>query len=102
MEYFDAAARERDLPFRTDGDQLANLSEQRTALSCLREVVLRCEHEDMRTPVVRASLAFLRLRLSATASVARFGQALSIEHPRARCEALKYHLRGIEEACEAL
>ena len=65
MDYFDAEARERDLPFRTDGDALANLSEQRAALACLRDVVLRSEFEDMRTPAVLSALDFLSVGLGA-------------------------------------
>jgi hypothetical protein len=102
MEYFDAESRERDLPFRTDGDALANLSEQRAALACLRDVVLRCEFEDMRTPAVLSALDFLSVGLGAGGdhAVRCFRQALAIGHPHERVEALRYCLRSIEIVSE--
>ena len=63
MEYFSQQAREHDLPFRSDGDALNLLDEQRTALVYLADAVSRCQHEDMRTPEVLAALEFLRASL---------------------------------------
>lgn len=102
MDYFDAKSRERDLPFRSDGDQLVLLAERRAAVACLRDAAERCEFEDMRTERVLAALGFLEVGLSGQGDRAarRFRQGLGIPHPRERVEVLRHCLRSIELACD--
>lgn len=104
MEYFSQQAREHDLPFRSDGDALNLLDEQRTALAYLADAVSRCQHEDMRTPEVLAALEFLRASLpagrGADTALQHFRQALALPDPRQRIQILQHSYRSIELAAQ--
>lgn len=104
MEYFSQQDREHDLPFRSDGDALNLLDEQRAALACLADAVSRCQHEDMRTRPVLAALEFLRSSLpagrGADTAIHRFRQALALPHPHQRHQILQHSYRSIELAGE--
>ena len=104
MQHFSGQAPERDLPFRTDGDQLNQLDQQRNALASLADAVSRCEYEDMRTPEVLAALEFLRATLparnGADTALQHFRQALALPNPQQRHQVLQYSYRTIELAGE--
>ena len=104
MEYYQHQAREHDLPFRSDGDALNLLEEQRAALACLHDAVQRCQHEDMRTRPVLAALDFLATSLpsgrGADAALQHFRQALALAHPQQRAQTLQHAYRSIELAGE--
>ena len=104
MDYFSEQARERDLPFRSDSDELNNLAEQRAALTCLADAVSRCQYEDMRTPQVLAALRYLAQSLPAQShalpALQHFRQALALLDPRQRTQILQHSYRSIELAAE--
>ena len=104
MDYYSGQARERDLPFRSDSDELNLLSEQRAALAYLADAVSRCEYEDMRTPQVLRALEFLRLTLPARSgadtALQHFRQALALPNPQQRQQVLQHTYRTIELAGE--
>ncbi len=69
-------------------DATADAFGGRDALAVLRDAALRCADEDMRTPEVKAALAFLIGIASRREAFARFWQSLGISDPTTRSAAV--------------
>ena len=69
----------KDMAFAPGDDAFVDVPARRDALGVLRDAADRCQEEDMRTPVVREALDFLKCRSAREGLFERFWRALS--HP---------------------
>lgn len=78
-------------------DETADAFGGRDALAVLRDAVVRCADEDMRTPDVLAALAFLAARATRGAAFADFRRGLDLPDPETRSAAILAAYSGIAQ-----
>lgn len=71
---------------------------QRDALAVLADAAMRCAEQDMRTPEVKAALAYLERHMVRPALCGTFRAALNLRDPLARASAAHNACKAIERA----